>query len=260
MPVISIAIQKGGSGKTTTALNLAAAFRETGQRVLLLDMDPQSHLSQALRLPDDPERSLYRILGDAAAGKAGPLLDYKYTVHGMDVIAGSLQLAFSEMELVSVYSREYLLDELLAPVKDQYDQVLIDCPPAVGMLTVNSLIASDYVLLPVQAEFLPLQGVFSFMQFFKKMQKLNKRLQLLGILITKYDPRVTMTAEVLERLRNEPGLEQTLFDAHIRINIAIAKAQQQGMDIFTFDRLSTGAINYRSLAYEVMERINNGGR
>ncbi len=255
MAIISVAIQKGGAGKTTTALNLAAAFREMGQRVLLVDLDPQSHLTQALGIADDPERSIYPFLKKAAAGGELNLLDVKQTVHGIDVVPACLQLSFAEMELVSEYEREYLLDTLLQPLQNQYDQIVVDCPPAVGVLTVNALVASDYVLIPMQAEFLPLKGVLSFLPFLKKVQKLNKRLSILGVVITKYDPRLGMTEEVLRELQQQPDLQNQVLDSRIRVNIALAKAQQRGSDIFTYDSLSNGALNYMSLAYEVMERM-----
>ena len=159
------------------------------------------------------------------------------------------------MELVSEYEREYLLDTLLQPLQNQYDQIVVDCPPAVGVLTVNALVASDYVLIPMQAEFLPLKGVLSFLPFLKKVQKLNKRLSILGVVITKYDPRLGMTEEVLRELQQQPDLQNQVLDSRIRVNIALAKAQQRGSDIFTYDSLSNGALNYMSLAYEVMERM-----
>ena len=254
MAIISIAMQKGGSGKTTTALNLAAAYRELGIKVLLVDLDPQSNLTQALGIPDCTGHSIYTAIKAEAAGEEANLRSLIQTIHGLDLLPASLDLSEAELELVSVYGREHILGNLLSAVKEDYEHILIDCPPAIGMLTVNALVVSEYVLMPLQAEFLPMKGVESFMRSYDRIHKrLNKDLKILGVLLTRFDTRIKMTHRVLAELESQFG--NTIFEAKIRTNIALAKAQEKGQDIFTFDNLSNGALNYMSLAYEIMERI-----
>ena len=153
MPVISVAIQKGGSGKTTTAINLAAALYREGKTVLLIDADPQANLTQSLGIPDEPERNLFTELSKEISGEGSHLRDVIIqTKSGLEVIPSSSELAGAELELVSVYGREQIFSWMLEEVKNNYDYIFIDCPPAIGMLTVNALVASDYILMPLQAE------------------------------------------------------------------------------------------------------------
>lgn len=256
MSVIAIAIQKGGSGKTTTALNLAAAWRELGQNVLLVDLDPQCNLTQSMGLRENPRPSIFDILDAEASGDSPQLASIIRQINGIPFIPASLELAKADLKLVSVYGREKLLKSLLEPLCNQYDHILLDCPPAIGMLTLNALVASDYVLLPMQAEFLPLQGLLSFMDLIEKDiigKKLNPNLALLGILITRYDPRNLMTPRIIERLSDE--YEDKLLLTQIRPNIALAKAQEQGLDVFKYDPDSNGALNYMALAFELNKRL-----
>ena len=181
MSVISIAIQKGGSGKTTTAINLAAALQRMGKTILLFDADPQANLSQSLGVLDEPEKNLFTELKKEIAGESGDLQQVIIqTKSGLFLVPSSIELAGAELELVSVYGREQVFSWLLEPLKNNYDFIFIDCPPAIGMLTVNALVASDYVLMPLQAEFLPLKGLRSFMHHFKAVKsKLNRNLEVL---------------------------------------------------------------------------------
>lgn len=255
MPVISIAIQKGGSGKTTTTINLAAALQKMGKTVLLFDADPQANLSQSLGILEEPERNLFTELKKEIAGQSGTLEEVIIqTQSGLALVPASIELAGAELELVSVYGREQVFSWLLEPVKSKYDFVFIDCPPAIGMLTVNALVASDYVLMPLQAEFLPLKGLRSFMHHFKAVKtKLNKHLEVLGFILTRYDDRKTMNREVYRQLEQEFG--DKAFHTHIRNNIQLAKAQEAGTDIFGFDKHSHGAEDYQKLAAEFIEKI-----
>ncbi|MBK8194083.1 MAG: ParA family protein, partial [Lewinellaceae bacterium] len=148
MHIISIAIQKGGSGKTTTAINLAAALRDRDKEVLLIDMDPQANLTQSLGMPDEPEENIYQVLRDEAFGETPDLASIIVPVHGMDLAPAALELAGAEMELVGIYGREHILSQLLGRLEKKYDFILIDCPPSFGMLTVNALVASDWYLMP----------------------------------------------------------------------------------------------------------------
>lgn len=255
MPTISLAIQKGGSGKTTTAINLAAALRQQGKRVLLVDMDPQSNLTQALGVLEEPEPSIYHLLHEEAEGKDPDLKRIiMETKSGLDLIPASLELANAEVELVNVYGREQLFQELLSPLKKTYDYIFIDCPPSIAVLTVNALMASDFILMPLQAEFLPLKGVRSFLRAIEPIQKkLNKNLKILGIVLTKYDYRKNMHRNVMETLQKE--FDGKVFDTHIRTNIALAQAQEHGLDIFSYRKRSNGAEDYEALAREFEKRV-----
>ena len=257
MPVISVAIQKGGSGKTTTAINLAAALNLEGRKILLIDADPQANLSQSLGLPEEPERNLFTELSKEISGDGNNLRDViVHTSSGLDVIPASIELAGAELELVSVYGREQIFTWMLEGLKNEYDFIFIDCPPAIGLLTVNALVASDYVLMPLQAEFLPLKGVHSFIYHFKAIQKLNKNLEILGFVLTQYDDRKIMNRQTYQELENEFG--EKAFQTHIRNNIQLANAQKVGLDIFSHDKHCHGAEDYRRLAVEFQEKLKIG--
>jgi chromosome partitioning protein len=254
MPVISIAIQKGGSGKTTTALNLGAALCREGKKVLLIDADPQANLSQSLGIEDEPVYNLYSELKKEILQELGDLSKaIIHTPQGMDIIPSSIDLAIVELEMAGLMGREYLLTELLNPIVDDYDYVFIDCPHAISLLTVNALVASDYVMMPLPGEFLPLKGVYGFMRQFDIIRKkLNTRLELMGMVMTKFDERKSMNVGVRRQL--EEKFDGKVFQTVIRTNIQLAKAQEAGTDIFSFDRSANGAADYRKLAGELIRR------
>lgn len=254
MSIISIAIQKGGSGKTTTALNLGAALSRQGKKVLLVDADPQANLSQSLGIEDEPRFNLYSELKKEILQEGGRLSDaIVSTASGIDVIPASIDLAIVELEMAGIMGREYLINDLLKPLTDRYDYIFIDCPHSISLLTVNALVASDYVMLPLPGEFLPLKGVYGFMRQFDAIRKkLNPRLELLGMVMTKYDERKQMNVGVRRQL--EEKFDGKVFQTVIRTNIQLAKAQEAGKDIFSFDRSSNGAKDYRQLAGELMTR------
>ncbi|MFM9946760.1 MAG: ParA family protein [Saprospiraceae bacterium] len=254
MPILSIAIQKGGSGKTTTAISLAAAWRQSGHKVLLIDLDPQANCTQSFGLPDDVEPSIYQLLRAEASGQPAEVTEVILNIRELAFIPSSLELASAELELVGVYGREKLLAGILEPLRARYDYIVIDCPPAVGMLTVNALAASDFVLMPLQAEFLPLKGVQSFMRHMDQVRtRINPNLALLGFVLTQYDPRKNMSRRVLDAL--EAAYPGKLFAARIRRSIALAEAQQSGVDIFNYDHKSNGARDYEALAKEILTRL-----
>jgi len=254
MPVISIAIQKGGSGKTTTALNLGAALSNQGKKVLLIDADPQANLSQSLGIEDEPRFNLYSELKKEILQEGGRLSDaIVSTAAGIDVVPASIDLAIVELEMAGLMGREYLISDLLKPLIDEYDYIFIDCPHSISLLTVNALVASDYVMLPLPGEFLPLKGVYGFMRQFDVIRKkLNPHLKLMGMVMTKYDDRKQMNVGVRRQL--EEKFDGKVFQTVIRTNIQLAKAQEAGKDIFSYDRSSNGAKDYRQLAEELIER------
>lgn len=256
MTVISIAIQKGGSGKTTTTLNLGAALYQQGKRILLIDADPQGSLTQSLGIVEEPEENLYKELKKAIAGEDGNI-EKAITVTncGLHLVHSSIELASAELELVSVYGREKVFTWMLEPVLKKYDFIFIDCPPAIGMLTVNALVASDFILMPLTAEFLFLKGAKSFLRHFELIRRLNSNISILGFVLTKYDARKTMTREVEAELLKDYGKDK-VFKTHIRSNIALAKAQEKGVNIFQFDKNAHAAKDYTALAEEFLTKIN----
>lgn len=255
MPIISIAIQKGGSGKTTTAINLGAALQLAGKKILLVDADPQANLSQSLGIPEEPESNLYTEIKKEITGQGSDIKKAIVELRpGLSVIPSSIELADAEMELVSVYSREQVLSWILQPVIKDYDFIFIDCPHSIGMLTVNALVVSDEVMIPLQGEFLPLKGVHSFMRQFNSIKKrLNPKINLLGFVLTKFDERKKMNHHVQEQLENEFGSK--VFLTHIRTCISLAKAQEAGVDIFSFDKNSNAAKDYKLLGEELLEKL-----
>ncbi|MEZ4827082.1 MAG: ParA family protein [Bacteroidia bacterium] len=254
MITIAVAIQKGGSGKTTTAINLGAGLRQLGKNVLLLDLDPQANMTQALGF-EDPTPSLYELLRQEFDGEEADIDRALIYSGDIPLIPASLDLAGIELELVSVYNRERVLKTMLQPLEEKYDFLIIDCPPAINLLTINALNASDFVLMPLQAEFLPLRGVHSFMKTFQKVKKqLNPGLEILGFVLTRFDQRKSMNRNVLDQLNAEYG--NLVFETSIRTNISLAQAQEWGQDIFRFDNTSNGAFDYMQLAQEVLGRLN----
>ena len=193
------------------------------------------------------------MLRKEAFGEQTQLTDVLINASGLDLIPSSLELASAELELASVYGREQILSQLLNSLKG-YDFVIIDCPPSMGMLTINALVGSNLVLIPLQAEFLPLKGARSFLKHFDLVKKLNKDLKLLGFLLTKYDQRKKMNRKIKEQLEKEFSKEN-VFESLIRSNITLANAQEKGLDIFTYDKNSNGAEDYALLAKEFLSKI-----
>jgi chromosome partitioning protein len=258
MPTISIAIQKGGSGKTTTTVNLAAALQRAGSNVLLIDADPQCNLSQSLGVTDEQEVNLYTEFKKEITGKKSDLQSAVITTRsGLQLIPSSLDLAMTEIELVGKFNREQTLrNKMLRPIVDDYDYILIDCPPSFGLLTVNALVASDYVIIPLQAEFLPFNGVQSFFQLIGMMKDIpNMDLVVAGFVLTKYSDRRKLNREIRELL--ESRFDARIFDSYIRTDIRLAGAQRNGVDIFTYSPSSNGAKDYAALAQEFTEKIKN---
>ncbi len=244
--IISLLNHKGGVGKTTSAINIGAGLVELGKKVLLIDLDPQANLTLSLGVPRQPN-SIY----EAFRGETE--LD-PYTVkEGLDVVISTLDLSGAEMEMINEAGREFILRELFEPVKDQYDFIIIDCPPSLGLLTLNALTSSDIVYIPLQTEFLALQGLAKIKQVIQKVKlRLNKKLQIGGVIATMYDSRKVLNRDVVETIKKYFG--HLVFNTYIRDNVALAEAPAQRKDIFSYNPQSSGATDYLDLCKEILER------
>ncbi len=249
--VIAIANQKGGVGKTTTTINLGAALAEKEHYTLLLDSDPQGALSIALGLPAyDLDLTLYNILTDPRIPIAA--VTHHIRPH-LDLVPANIDLATAELQLVAMLGREFILRDALSSVRDRYPFILIDCPPSLGLLTVNALAAADEILVPLQCEFLAMRGLDALVDTIARVQRrLNPKLQLFGIVPTLYNPRRVHARQVLDKVR--ATYPTKVLDVVIKESVRFAEAPEQRRTIFEFDRNNEGATAYRALA----EVIVNG--
>lgn len=244
--VISISNHKGGVGKTTSAINIGAGLNKLGKKVLLIDLDPQANLSQSLGLVNEESNIYGALRGDY---KLQPIEVLK----GLDVIPSTLDLSGAEVEMSGEAGREYILRELLDPVRGSYDYILIDSPPSLGLLTINSFTASDEVFIPLQAQFLALQGLTKILEVIDKIQKrLNKELKVGGVFITQYDSRKVLNRDVVATI--ETHFKEKVFKTKVRDNIALAEAPAQGLDIFRYNPKSYGALDYLALSKEILKK------
>ena len=245
--VVSITNHKGGVGKTTTAINIGAGLNMAGKNILLVDLDPQANLSQSLGIMEPPEANIYRaIRGEIPMEPVGIL-------PGLDLIPSTLDLSGAEIELSGEIGREYILRELLDPLRGKYDYILIDCPPSLGLLTVNALTASQEVIIPIQAHYLALHGLGKLTEVVEKIRrKLNPELKIGGILLTQYDSRKILNRDVETTIRGQ--FPEEVFNTKIRDNIALAEAPTQGMDVFRYSPKSYGAQDYGALCGEILTR------
>ena len=245
--IISLLNHKGGVGKTTSAINIGAGLVELGKKVLLIDLDPQANLTLSLGIP----RQKYTIY-EALRGES-ELVPYEHKPN-LDVIISTLDLSGAEMELINEAGREFILRELFEMVVDDYDFIIIDCPPSLGLLTLNALTSSHYVYIPLQTEFLALQGLAKIKQVIDKVKfRLNKKLEIGGVIATMYDSRKVLNRDVVETIRKFFG--EKVFDTYIRDNVALAEAPAQRKDIFSYNKSSAGAKDYLSLCKEILARV-----
>jgi chromosome partitioning protein len=244
--IISLLNHKGGVGKTTSAINIGAGLVELGKRVLLIDLDPQANLTLSLGVP----RQKYTIY-EALRGEAEL---HPFTVKpNMDVVISTLDLSGAEMELVNEAGREFIMRELFVAVADRYDYIIIDCPPSLGLLTLNALTSSRYVMIPLQTEFLALQGLAKIKQVIDKVRmRLNRNLEIGGVIPTMYNHKLVLNRDVVDTIHKYFG--EKVFKTYIRDNVALAEAPAQRKDIFAYQPKSNGATDYLALCKEIITR------
>jgi chromosome partitioning protein len=244
--IISLLNHKGGVGKTTSAINIGAGLAELGKKVLLIDLDPQANLTLSLGVPRHPNTIYEAIRGEA------PMVPYQVK-ENLDVVISTLDLSGAEMELINEAGREFILRELFDPIRDNYDYIIIDCPPSLGLLTLNALTSSDQVYIPLQTEFLAMQGLAKIKQIIQKVKlRLNKKLEIGGVIATMYDHRKVLNRDVVKTIEKYFG--ELLFETRIRDTVALAEAPAQRKDIFDYNRKSSGAKDYLALSKEILAR------
>ena len=247
--VIAVANQKGGVGKTTTAVNLSTSLAKKNKKVILIDGDPQGNATSGLGVEKDPENSLYDVLVNEVDIKA-TLQDT--CVKTLKVCPSNMDLAGAEVELVSQMSREFRMKEKIDPIKEEYDYIIIDCPPSLGLITLNSFTAADSVLIPVQCEYYALEGLGQLLNTINLVKKhLNKNLEIEGAVLTMYDMRTNLSNQVVKEVKRY--FDDKVYKTVIPRNIKLSEAPSFGMPIGLYDPKSKGARAYEKLAREVLK-------
>ena len=257
MPVICIVNQKGGVGKTTTTAALAQGLSEWKKRVLLVDWDSQASLTISLGLnPDEIRHTVYDVLTSTIRGDGRFAMKdviQKTDNPRVDIAPANIELSQAQLDLINAFTRELMLKEMVEPVRKEYDYVLVDCLPSLGLLTINALSASDSVLIPMQADFLAMKGLAQLLTTIMRVQeRINSKLEILGILFTMTNTRTLHTREVIEVTRRAFGERIKVFDTTIPVSVRFKEAPAAGMTILTYAPASDGAEAYRKIAKEVL--------
>ena len=248
---IAIANQKGGVGKTTTSINLSASLAEKGKKVLVIDTDPQGNTTSGFGIEkNDLDNTIYElILGECSISDC----IIKNVIENISVLPSNVNLSGAEIDLIGIDGREYILKNLLTDIKDNYDFVIIDCPPSLNILTVNAMVTADTVLVPIQCEYYALEGLSQLIHTINLVKKrLNPELEMEGVVFTMYDARTNLSLEVVENVKR--NLKQNVYKTIIPRNIRLAEAPSHGLPINLYDSKSVGAESYRMLALEVIHR------
>lgn len=246
--VISFLNHKGGVGKTTSTINVGAALALLGKKVLLIDFDPQASLTQSLGIDNSKETIFTALKNEVNNSGSLPIINKQ---SNLDIVPSNIELINAEIMLSSEMARERFLDTLISKVKKQYDFILIDCPPALGIISINAMVASDEIIIPVQTEVLSLHGMFSIIDTIKKAQvKLNTKLLLRGFLLTQYDGRTALHKDVVENVKKM--YNEKVFKTIIRRNIRLSEAPCQKIDIFSYEKTCPGATDYMNVAKELL--------